>query len=325
MSLQILIIAGVAIIVIAIVLVIVGLRSPNEADPLKSRLAEFSTRERPLTLEEIEMSAPFTERVLLPNLRRLGDFASRFTPQQSLETVQHQLDLAGNPRGVDPTTFWAGRIIATTALAGFMLFITFIAPPDSPLSFRAGPAKALGMATVAALIGFFLPVMLLRSRITRRQNLIIKAMPDALDLLTVCVEAGLGFDQAMAKVAEKWENELSLAFERVINEVRLGKLRREALRDMADRMDIPDMTSFVAAIIQADQLGVSMGKVLRIQSDQMRLKRRQRAEKKAHEAPVKMLIPMAFLIFPSIYIVLLGPAALILVNSPALRSVFGGG
>jgi tight adherence protein C len=94
---------------------------------------------------------------------------------------------------------------------------------------------------------------------------------------------------------------------------------------MADRMDIPDMTSFVAAIIQADQLGVSMGKVLRIQSDQMRIKRRQRAEKKAHEAPVKMLIPMAFLIFPSIHIVLLGPAALILVNSPALRSVFGGG
>lgn len=325
MSTQLLILLGVGVILVAIVLVIVGIRSPNEADPLKSRLAEFSTRERPMTLEEIEMSAPFSERVLLPNLRRLGAFASRFTPQQSLETVQHQLDLAGNPRGVDPTTFWAARIVATTGLAGFMLFITFIAPPDSPLSFRASPPKALGMATGAAALGFFLPVMLLKSRVTRRQNLIIKAMPDALDLLTVCVEAGLGFDQAMAKVAEKWENELSLAFERVINEVRLGKLRREALRDMADRMDIPDMTSFVAAIIQADQLGVSMGKVLRIQSDQMRLKRRQRAEKKAHEAPVKMLIPMAFLIFPSIYIVLLGPAALILLNSPGMRSVFGGG
>jgi len=129
----------------------------------------------------------------------------------------------------------------------------------------------------------------------------------------------------MAKVAEKWENELSLAFERVIQEIRLGKLRREALRSMADRMDLPDMTSFVAAIIQADQLGVSMGKVLRIQSDQMRMKRRQRAEKKAHEAPIKMLIPMAFLIFPSIYIVLLGPSALILMNSPGIQSVFGGG
>jgi len=105
----------------------------------------------------------------------------------------------------------------------------------------------------------------------------------------------------------------------------MGKLRREALRDMADRMDLSDMTSFVAAIIQADQLGVSMGKVLRIQSDQMRLKRRQRAEKKAHEAPIKMLIPMAFLIFPAIYIVLLGPAVLILMNSAAIKAVFGGG
>lgn len=325
MSLNLLIGLGVVIVAVAIILILVGLRSPNDADPLKSRLAEFSTREKPLSLEEIELSAPFTERVLLPNLRRLGEFASRFTPQQSLVSVQHKLDLAGNPRGLDPTTFWAARIIATTGLAGFMLVITLISPPDSVLAFRASPIKALGLVTGAAALGFFLPVMLLGSRIQRRQNLIIKAMPDALDLLTVCVEAGLGFDQAMSKVAEKWENELSLAFERVINEIRLGKLRREALRDMADRMDIPDMTSFVAAIIQADQLGVSMGKVLRIQSDQMRLKRRQRAEKKAHEAPVKMLIPMAFLIFPSIYIVLLGPAALILVNSDALRAVFGGG
>ena len=151
---------------------------------------------------------------------------------------------------------------------------------------------------------------MLKSKITRRQDIIIKAMPDALDLLTVCVEAGLGFDQAMQKVSEKWDNELSQAFALVIQQIRLGKLRREALKDMADRMDIPEMTSFVAALIQADQLGVSMAKVLRIQSEQMRLKRRQRAEKKAHEAPILMLIPMAFLIFPSIYIVLLGPAAI---------------
>jgi tight adherence protein C len=287
-------------------------------------LAEYSTRERPLSLEEIELSLPFSERVMLPMIRRLGQFAARFTPQASLESIQHQLDLAGNPRGLDPTMFWAIRIIATLTLGGAILFITTIAPPNSFFSIRTGTLKALLFAAGGALLGFFLPVLFLSSRIQRRQNTIIKAMPDALDLLTVCVEAGLGFDQAMAKVAEKWENELSLAFERVLQEIRLGKLRREALRDMADRMDIPDMTSFVAAIIQADQLGVSMGKVLRIQSDQMRIKRRQRAEKKAHEAPVKMLIPMAFLIFPSIYIVLLGPAAMILINSPGIRSVFGG-
>jgi tight adherence protein C len=135
-------------------------------------------------------------------------------------------------------------------------------------------------------------------------------MPDALDLLTICVEAGLGFDAAMAKVSEKWENELSLAFARTIREVQLGKTRREALKTMADRLGIPEMSSFVAAIIQSEMLGVSMARVLRIQSDQMRVKRRQLAEEAAHKAPVKMIIPMALLIFPSIMIIILTPAAL---------------
>jgi len=328
MSPLVLIIGIVVVIIIAIVLVVVGLRSPGETDALQSRLASYSTRERPVTLEEIELSQPFAERILLPIIRQLGQFASRFTPQASLESVKHQLDLAGNPKGIlfkDASTFWAIRIIAGVGLGGLILFVTMIAPASSALSMKASAIKALGFVLGAGVMGFFLPVMLLRSKITRRQDEIIKAMPDALDLLTVCVEAGLGFDQAMSKVNEKWENELSLAFGRVIQEIRLGKLRREALRDMAERIDIGDVTSFVAAIIQADQLGVSIGKVLRIQSDQMRIRRRQRAEKKAHEAPIKMLIPMAFLIFPSIYIVLLGPAALILVTSPAIKSTFGGG
>ena len=127
---------------------------------------------------------------------------------------------------------------------------------------------------------------------------------------TICVEAGLGFDAAMSKVAEKWDNELSLAFTKAVQEMQLGKLRREALRDMANSMDVPDMTTFVAAIIQADTLGVSMAKVMRIQSDTMRMKRRQRAEEKARQAPVKMMIPLVFFIFPTILIVLLGPAFL---------------
>jgi tight adherence protein C len=322
---QVMVISIILILVVAIILVIVGLRAPDQDDPLRARLAEFSTRERPLTLEEIELSQPFSTRVIVPAIRRLGVFASRLTPQASLQNIQHQLDLAGNPRGLDPTIFWALRILAMVALGGFMLFIAFVAPSASILSIRTVPVRALAIVAGTGVFGFWFPNMLLRTTIERRQAIIIKVLPDALDLLTVCVEAGLGFDQAMSKVAAKWENHLSLALERVIQEIRLGKLRREALRDMADRMDVPDVTSFVAAIIQADQLGVSMGRVLRIQSDQMRVKRRQRAEKKAHEAPVKMLVPMAFLIFPSLYIVLLGPAALILINSPALRSIFGGG
>jgi len=130
------------------------------------------------------------------------------------------------------------------------------------------------------------------------------------DLLTICVEAGLGFDAAMSKVNEKWENELALAFGRVIREIQLGKLRRDALKDMAERVGLPEMTSFVAAVIQSEQLGVSMAKVLRIQSDQMRMKRRQRAEEEAHKAPIKMIIPMGIFIFPSLMIVLLTPAGL---------------
>jgi tight adherence protein C len=136
-----------------------------------------------------------------------------------------------------------------------------------------------------------------------------KAMPDALDLLTICVEAGLGFDAALSKVNEKWDNELSMAFGRVIREIQLGKLRREALRDMAERLGIPEMTSFVAAIVQSEMLGVSMAKVLRIQSDQMRLKRRQ------HKAPIKMVFPLGLFIFPALMIVLLTPAGLKLYGS----------
>jgi len=311
----------VLVLAVIVALVIVGLVSPESKDPLQTRLAEFSARERPPTLEEIELSQPFSQRVLLPVARKLGEFVTRFTPQASLQSIQHQLDLAGNPRGLDPTLFYVSRLAATGLFTVATLMLTFIAPSDSMFAFSSGPAKAVLMAIGAGVFGFFLPTLLLRSRINRRQDLITKAMPDALDLLTVCVEAGLGFDQALSKVCEKWENELSMAFERVINEIRLGKLRREALRDMADRMDVADMTSFVAAIIQADQLGVSIGKVLRIQSEQMRIKRRQRAEKKAHEAPVKMLIPMVFLIFPSIYIVLLGPSVVQIIKSGVLNVI----
>ena len=162
--------------------------------------------------------------------------------------------------------------------------------------------------------------MWLNQEIKKRQLEIRKAMPDALDLLTICVEAGLGFDAALSNVAHKWENQLSLAFARAIREIQLGKVRREALKSMSDRIDLAEMTSFVAAVIQSEQLGVSMAKVLRIQADQMRMRRRQYAEELAHQAPVKMLLPMIAFIFPSIFIVLLTPAILTIMHT----QVFGG-
>jgi len=239
----------------------------------------------------------------------MGELAVKFTPQNALQNVTRKLELAGSPARLDPTVFLAIQfIIGALFGAAIFLALTF---GQSKWPFGQKLIFVIG----GTVVGYFFPQLWLSSRINSRQKEIRKAMPDALDLLTICVEAGLGFDMALAKVSEKWESQLSLAFARVIQEIGLGKLRREALKDMADRIGLPELTSFVAAVIQSEQLGVSMAKVLRIQSDQMRIKRRQLAEEEAHKAPVKMLIPMAFLIFPALMVVLMTPAALRLMKS----------
>jgi tight adherence protein C len=308
---------GIGLIVIfAVILIIAGIRDADSADPLQSRLAEFAASGESFTLEEIELSQPLSERIIYPMARAFGQFAIRFTPQKAIQDTERKLELAGDPRGLDPTLYWALRFFGLS-LGLLIFFISIIAPEGSFLK-----GKGLVYGIPAAVVGFYMPELWLRGKISRRQKEIRNSMPDALDLLTICVEAGLGFDAAMAKVNEKWENELGNEFGRVIREIQLGKLRREALRDMADRMGVAEMTSFVAAVIQSEQLGVSMAKVLRIQSDQMRIKRRQRAEEEAHKAPLKMLIPMAFLIFPSICIVLMSPAIIMLVRS-ALGGLLG--
>ena len=239
--------------------------------------------------------------------------STRFTPQQLIEATELKIELAGNPIRMAASTFLASRFVIAGVLGGFLLVVFLFAPPSSVI--KINPYIVTPLFTV---IGFFFPQLWLQSKIDRRQKEIQKAMPDALDLLTICVEAGLGFDAAMAKVSEKWDNELSLSFSRAIKEVQLGKLRRDALKDMSNRIGLAEMTSFIAAVIQSEQLGVSMAKVLRIQSEQMRMKRRQRAEEEAHKAPVKMIVPMAFLTFPSIFIVLLAPAAF------SMAETFGG-
>ncbi len=302
---------GVIIVVVAIILVVIGLRNPRSYDEreLQSRLDEFNQRGEVVDLEKIELSLPFTERIVYPVARKLGEVAIRFTPQNALQSIAKKLELAGSPGRLEPTMFLSLQIVVALLFGGLLLLV-----------FSLGrSAMALGLRTLLIVfgfvMGFYFPQLWLTSKIQRRQKEVRQKMPDALDLLTICVEAGLGFEAAMAKVSEKWESELSRAFSRVIQEIQLGKVRREALRDMADRLGIPEMTSFVAAVIQSEQLGVSMAKILRIQSDQMRVKRRQRAEEEAHKAPIKMLIPMALLIFPALMITLMTPAALRLLNS----------
>ncbi len=278
-----------------------------EGDPLQDRLAEYGARDEPVSLEEVEMSLSFTDRILVPVMRTIASLVTRFTPQRSLESTAHKLEVAGLSRRLSAAEFWGIRLVATVGLSALVYFLMW--------RFNVQPAKRLMFAGGMALLGFVLPPMWLQSTIDRRKQQIVRDLPDALDLLTICVEAGLGFDAAMKRVSEKWDTDLSNEFGRVLQEIQLGKVRRESLRAMSARLDVPDVTTFVAAVVQAEQLGVSMAKVLRIQSDQMRIKRRQRAQKKAQEAPVKMVIPMVFLIFPSLLIVLLGPAGLQVLRS----------
>jgi len=286
-------------------LIYYGMRE-DDSDPLQDRLAELGDRTLPQSLEEIELSLPFQERVLRPIFRKLADIIVRFTPERQIADAQRQLELAGHPNNLDAASFLGLRLVAAIlfAVLAVLVFVILAPQPNQVLYVIGG-----------ALLGYFLPTLWLKGQISRRQDMIVKRLPDALYLLTICVEAGLGFDAAMAKVYEKWDDPLARAFGRVLQEISLGKLRREALRDMAAGMDVPDVTSFVAAIVQAEQLGVSMARILRVQSDQMRVKRRQRAQEKAQQAPVKMMFPLVLLIFPSIWIVILGPSLIILLET----------
>lgn len=293
---------------LSILLVFAGFTlSRRSEQQVQERLTQYGTR--PKTLEEIELSQPFSQRVIMPLVNGIAKLFTRFAPQQSMESVRRNLELAGNPNGWGPSQFLGVRGLAAI-IVGVLVFLL--------LNMAGQPFdKKLMFTLLLALLGFQYPVIWLGGKIKKRKHDVIRALPDALDLLTISVEAGLGFDGALSKVAEKWDNVLSHEFGRVLSEIRMGKLRREALADLAHRLDVPDLTNFVAAVIQADQLGVAMTRVLRVQSDQMRIKRRQRAEERAQMAPVKMTIPLVFLIFPSLLVVILGPAV------PKIAGAFG--
>jgi tight adherence protein C len=292
-----------------IFLVRYGMRLPAE-DDIQSRLEEYASRsDSPFTLEEIELAQPFSQRVIRPLLVTLSEWFARLSPSKSRAAAEHKLDLAGRPNNWGATEFFGLRVFVALVLGVFIFLLASISSTWFNTILFGGRAGGLG---------FFMPLLWLTSKIRQRQTEIIKTLPDAMDLLTITVEAGMGFDGAMQKVAQKWDNHLSKGFTKVVQEMRLGILRREALKNMDISMEVPDVTTFVAAIIQAEQLGVSIAKILRIQSEQMRVKRRQRAEEMANKAPVKMLFPMVFLIFPALFIILLGPAVLIIMETPGL-------
>ncbi len=300
-----------AAVAIGIFLVFRGLALAPREDLLETRLAQF--RDHSVTLEEIELQQPFSERFLRPTMERVGAFLNTRVGRDRISGIQNKLSLAGRPGNLTVNGFISVKVaIGIIAAIGGFLFWNFV---GWDIPFLGKFIGAILLTVLTALGGYLFPDLWLRQKVGQRQKEIRLALPNALDLLTISVEAGLGFDAALVRVTEKYKNGLSEEFTQVLNEVRLGRPRLEALDDMGRRVGVEELHSFIQALIQSEQLGVGIAKVLRIQSEEMRRKRRQRAEEQAAQASLKMLFPMILFIFPTIFIVLMGPAVLILYHS----------
>jgi tight adherence protein C len=291
----------------AILFIIFGLISSSPVDPVQARLTQLGSMQAK-SLEELELQAPFAERTLRPLVSRLSNSVSRITSSSFTERTEKRLALAGNP-GDLRIADWIGIKTIVAILGAILFFVLFAVVGLFGFPFVIGALLSI----VGALFGYTIPEFWLGGRVKKRQHAILLMIPDALDLLTISVRAGLGFDSALGKVVEKLPGPLSDEFRRALAEVRVGKARREALRDIVARTEVPPLTNFIGAIIQAEQLGVSISKVLQVQSEQLRIERRQRAEEAAAKAPIKMLFPLVGCIFPSLFIVILGPAIILII------------
>jgi tight adherence protein C len=278
--------------------------STNTAEMVQRRLSVYGgAAEKALTIEEVELKRPFSERVLRPSIEKLGTLLSRSTPQKARQDLLNRLELAGRPGNLTPEDFAAVRLVAAAVMAAVGLGIGFL---------LANTIYLVVALAAGAILGYYLPVLWLKQKVDARRSEIQKGLPDAMDLLVIAVDAGLGFDAALARVTDKYKNALSEEFAKVLREVSLGRPRLEAMDEMGRSSGVEDLHNFIQAIVQSEQFGTGIGKILRIQADEMRRKRRQRAQEKAAQATLKMMLPMVGCIFPTLWIVLLGPAALIL-------------
>lgn len=276
----------------------------SKVDEVEARLRQigYTPEGKVLSQEESELEKPFKERIIDPIIQRFSDATKKYAPAGLQSAVQHKLIKAGNPRNMKVNDFLMLKFGMTFGLPGIFIFLLVLA--KSPIN------QIFMFGFFLFLFGFMGPDFWLGSLIKGRQKTIQRALPDVLDLLTVCVEAGLGFDSAMNKVVEKMAGPLTEEFKYALREMRMNKPRKDALRALADRVGVDDLTAFIVALIQADQLGVAIAKILRIQSEQMRVKRRQRAEEQAQKAAVKMIFPIAMCILPALFIVIFGPIGL---------------
>ncbi|CAN5849864.1 type II secretion system F family protein [soil metagenome] len=252
-------------------------------------------------LREDTLAKPLSERAVAPIILRLGRLIRRFTPIGYLEKTQRKLMLAGSPGNLDAPAFAVIKLFTTAAGIGLALFAQSVA---------ADGIQRLALFVLPIALGFFGPDAWLSRKVDERRVAMQKALPDVLDLLVISVEAGLGFDAARARVVGTVPGPLSEEFFRMLQETRVGVSRRDAMRHLMDRTDLDELRSFILAMLQAEAFGVAIARVLRVQAEEMRVKRRQRAQEKAFGAPVKLVFPLVFCIFPSLFIILLGPAAI---------------
>ena len=293
----------------AILLIFVGLASGPAVDPVQARLSQLGTMQAK-NLEELELQAPLVDRTLRPLMSRLSGRMSNMASTSFTQQTEKRLALAGNP-GELRVADWMGIKTIGAIIGGGLFVLLFVFP--GPVKVLAFPLN-LVVILVGLYLGYSLPEFWLGGRVKKRQKAILMQIPDALDLLTISVRAGLGFDGALGKVVEKLQGPLTEEFRRALAEIRVGKARRDALRDIVPRTEVSALTNFIGAIIQAEQLGVSISKVLQVQSEQLRIERRQRAEEMAAKAPIKMLFPLVGCIFPSLFIVILGPAIILIIT-----------
>ena len=296
-----LLVAGVA--AVGVLLIFAAVIGARPMDPVQARLTQLGSMQA-RTLEELELQQPLFERTLRPLASRLSGLAQRFASPAKVSRTEQRLTMAGNPGDLRTVDFLGLKLVIAGATGAGAFFVLFLLAHNPPFAVVA--------AVVGGVLGFLLPELWLSRRISKRQHQILLGVPDTLDLLTISVRAGLAFDGALGKVVEKTSGPLSMEFRRALAEIRVGKTRREALRDVVGRTEVPALTNFIGAIVQAEQLGVPIAKVLQVQSEQLRIERRQRAEEMAAKAPIKMLFPLVGCIFPSMFIVILGPAIILI-------------
>ena len=295
--------AGLVFAAFTLALSVIGVASAERRGVARSIGAIQALDRASAALKETELERPFAERVLGPLGDRFINLGRKMARADTAKKLQFRLDVAGNPPGWGVSRLIGLKVLGMVGLGTLSLFYTALV---IGLPFM----RIVIISALAAGLGYVLPNILLNNAGEKRSKLMRNALPDAIDLLTVSVEAGLGFDSAVSRVAINTKGPMSEEFARLLQEMQLGVGRTEAMRAMAERSSIQELKSFCMAMVQADNLGIPIGKVLRIQSSEMRVKRRQRAEEKAQQVPVKIMIPLMLFILPCLFIIVMGPAVI---------------